>query len=74
MKESDIVHENGRVFVLREPKTYNVCISGPTHAISDSAYHRNADGLSIAIARANYLARQDVDAIYAALCRAARKL
>lgn len=74
MKESDIVHENGRVFVLREPGAYTVCISGPTHAISDSSYHRNADGLSIAVARANYLAGRDVDAIYESLCRAARKL
>lgn len=55
-RESDIMHENGDFWVLRERKTYVVCRNVGTHSVTDSAYDRNPDGLSIAIARCDYLA------------------
>lgn len=56
--EADIVHEAGRVWVLRDrsQKCYSVCISGITHSIVDTSFELDEDGLSIAIARCNYLA------------------
>jgi hypothetical protein len=58
--ESDIAHEVGKFWVLRDrpQKAYAVCISGITHSVVDSAYELNEDGLSIAIARCNYLANR----------------
>lgn len=56
MREADIMHENGPYWVLRERDGYMVLKSGVTHSVSDSTYAKTADGLSIAIARANYLA------------------
>lgn len=58
-KESDIMHENGKAWVLRDrgQKAYAVCISGVTHSVTDSAYPMDDDGLSLAIARCNYLAK-----------------
>ena len=58
-KEQDIVHENGSYWVLkdREHKAYTVLKSGITHSTADSSYSLNDDGLSIAIARCNYLAK-----------------
>ena len=57
MKESDIMHERGHYWVAREKDRYTVIKSGATHGVSDSAYPRTADGLSIAIARCDYLHR-----------------
>lgn len=57
MKESNIVHENGDFWVLAKPNSYVVFQSGITHSVSDSAYRKDADGLSIAKARCDYLAR-----------------
>jgi hypothetical protein len=57
MRESDIVHENGDYWVARDRAAYTVYRSGITHSVSDSSYAKNADGLSIAIARCDYLAR-----------------
>jgi hypothetical protein len=61
MKESDIAYETpcGKAWVLRDRKrsAYVVYTTGITHSTSDSAYTLDADGLSIAIARANYLDR-----------------
>lgn len=61
MRESDIVHENGRYWVLRDVKhaAYTVYVSGATHSTSDSSYALNEDGLSLAKARADYLAGRD---------------
>jgi hypothetical protein len=56
MRESDIMHENGTYWVGREHKAYTVYKTGVTHSTSDSSYARTKDGLSIAIARCNYLA------------------
>lgn len=58
MRESDIMHEVGNYWVGRykEKGTYIVFKIGPTHSTSDSAYDLTPDGLSIAIARCDYLA------------------
>ena len=56
MREQDIMHENGDYWVGRERQAYVVYKNGATHSTSDSAYRRDADGLSIAIARCDYLA------------------
>lgn len=58
MKERDIAYENGRAWVLCEPARYLVLTAGPTHSTSDSAYPKTPDGLSLAKARADYLARK----------------
>lgn len=57
-RESDIAYENGPAWVLRDTKgkCYTVFLAGVTHSTSDSAYPLDADGLSIAVARCNYLA------------------
>ena len=57
MKESDIIHEAGRYWVCKVQNTYTVYRSGITHSTSDSSYRQDPDGLSIAVARANYLHR-----------------
>ena len=57
-RESDIVHENGAFWVGKNPKDYTVYKTGITHSTADSAYEKTADGLSIAIARCDYLARR----------------
>lgn len=56
-REKDIVHEKGRAWVLRQRDCYAVFIAGITHSVSDSFFPLDEDGLSIAIARANYLGR-----------------
>ena len=62
MQESDIMHETpcGNYWVGRDKcsKAYVVYKVGVTHSTSDSAYALNADGLSIAICRADYLAKR----------------
>lgn len=60
-KESDIKYELGNYFVLKLKDSYGVFKNGLTHSTSDSFYHLNDDGLSIAIARCKYLARPRVD-------------
>lgn len=57
-KEKDIKHENGMFWVLDDKTSYDVMCSGITHSTMDSAYHHNEDGLSIAVARCNYLAKR----------------
>lgn len=61
MKESDIKHERGSYWVgaTRSPASYTVYKNGVTHATPDSSYAKNPDGLSIAIARCNYLAKME---------------
>lgn len=58
MDESDIMYENGEFWVGRTAKAYVVYRNGATHATSDSACHKTADGLSIAVARCDYLAKR----------------
>lgn len=57
--EKDIIHENGSYFVLSQKNCYTVFRNGVTCATSDSAYAKNEDGLSIAKARCNYLAKME---------------
>jgi hypothetical protein len=60
MTEQDIAYENGPAWVNTDKrgKRYTVFLAGVTHSTSDSAYPLTADGLSIAKARADYLARR----------------
>jgi hypothetical protein len=59
MTERDIKHENGSFWVLDTRKAYAVMRPhGAIASESDSAYARTDDGLSIAVARCDYLARQ----------------
>lgn len=61
MNERDIMHENGIYWVGRNRRCNALIVykTGTTHSVSDSAYCNNAKGLSIAIARCNYLAKSD---------------
>jgi hypothetical protein len=58
MRESEILHQNGPAWVRADKKigAYVVMLDGAVCAASDSAYALDADGLSIAIARCDYLA------------------
>lgn len=60
MKERDIVYSNTPAWVFADPKqrAYIVMEDGLTHATSDSAYELSDDGLSIAKARCDYLAKR----------------
>lgn len=58
MRESEIIYESGVAWVHAAKDAYVVYVTGITHSNSDSAYAKDADGLSIAIARAKYLGRQ----------------
>ncbi|MRN79443.1 MULTISPECIES: hypothetical protein [unclassified Brucella] len=60
MTEADIMHENGNFWVGRDrsSKAYVVYRAGTTHSVSDSAYALTPDGLSIAKARCDYLAKR----------------
>lgn len=59
MTEKDILYEVGRFWVLDDRKhdAYVVMRNGDTYSTSDSGYPRTPDGLSIAKARVDYLAR-----------------
>lgn len=65
MKEIDIVYEgpNGKAWVYRDNKVkqYKVFRTGATHSTMDSAYSLDSNGLSIAIARAEYIDNKIVD-------------
>lgn len=58
MRESNIVYQIGSVWVGRMPTQYTVYVDGVTAAMADNSYARTDDGLSIAIARAKYLAKR----------------
>jgi hypothetical protein len=57
-KVKDVVHEAGNYWVFQDKTNtkYTVFAYGITHSTSDSSYPMTPDGLSIATARANYLA------------------
>lgn len=59
-REKDIKHDapGGVYWVLDTGKAYAVMVVGVTHSTSESAYERTPDGLSIAVARCDYLAAQ----------------
>ena len=65
MRESDIIHETpcGKYWVGRDVRqgAYIVYKVGATHSTSDSGYALTPDGLSIAICRANYLAKRKAE-------------
>ena len=58
-KDANIVHDTGKYWVYRDRKNhaYTVYIATLTHSIPESSYRLDNDGLSVAIARADYLAR-----------------
>jgi hypothetical protein len=56
-READIMHEAGDFWVYRDKGVYTVYRTGITHSVSDSSYEKSEDGLSLAIARCDYLAR-----------------
>ncbi|RFC64754.1 hypothetical protein [Mesorhizobium denitrificans] len=58
MTEDDIVYENGRFWVARQCNAFVVYRSAITYSVSDSAYARTPDGLSVARARRDYLANR----------------
>jgi hypothetical protein len=58
--ERTIAHEAGEFWVCRDPKAFTVYRNGFTHSTADSSYEKTADGLSIAIARCDYLASRAV--------------
>ena len=61
MRESDIVFDlddQGDFCVVATPAAYEVLFAGATHSTVESAYAKDADGLSIATARCKYLARR----------------
>ncbi len=57
-REQDIVFDAGDAWVLKKRDAYVVFKTHLTHSESDSAYALDGDGLSLAIARATYLARR----------------
>ena len=59
-KENQIRHENGNYWVCEDKgEAYTVYKAGITHSKADSSYPHTPDGLSIAIARCNYLAKRE---------------
>lgn len=56
--EERIVYERGDFWVRSDKDRYTVFASGITHATSDSAYAKTEDGLSLARARVDYLAKR----------------
>jgi hypothetical protein len=60
MTEAHIKHENGKYWVGDTGNYYTVFKNCSTHARSDSSYAKTADGLSVAIARCDYLAKREL--------------
>ena len=58
LSEKDIVHDRLTHWVLKADNQYTVYKTGLTHSESDSSYPLTQDGLSLAIARCNYLAKR----------------
>lgn len=60
MRESDILHENGFFWVGRDrqSKAYVVFTPRGTYSAADSGYPMDPAGLSLAIARCDYLAKR----------------
>ena len=53
-KEKNIIHENGKFWVLKNKDGYHVMVIGTTHSTSESSY-KTAD---LAIARCDHLAKR----------------
>lgn len=58
MTEKQIVYQSGAFWVADRDARFTVYRDGLTHAVADSAYPRTSDGLSLARARVDYLARR----------------
>jgi hypothetical protein len=58
LREKDIAYSNGKAWVWKGREGYYVMVNGVTHSESDSCYDLNEDGLSIAKARCDYLAKR----------------
>lgn len=58
IRERDIVYQVGDFWVLQNRDNYEVRRDVGTHSISDGAYRMSADGLSLAKARVDYLAKR----------------
>lgn len=58
LTEANIAHDRGSHWVCRDTDGYSVMVSGATHSRTDSTYALTPDGLSVAVARCNYLARR----------------
>jgi hypothetical protein len=58
IRENDIAYENGNAWVWKAKDCYCVMVCGITHSTSDSAYALDDDGLGIAKARCDYLAKR----------------
>jgi hypothetical protein len=60
MQEKDIIYEVDGFWVAKERGSYVVYRPSPsfTHSISDSGFPLDDDGLSVAKARVDYLARR----------------
>lgn len=56
--ENSIAHEIGDFFVLTLSAHYEVRRNVSSVSLHDSSYAKTPDGLSIAIARANYMAKR----------------
>lgn len=61
MQVRDILYAAGDYWIGRMPTQYTVYKNGATHATADSSYAKTDDGLSIAKARCNYLAKKTLD-------------
>ena len=55
-KVKDLVHENGKFWVLKNKEGFHVMISGVTHSVSESSYGQ----LDLAITRCDYLASRTI--------------
>ena len=60
IKESDIVYEAGIFWVLKTRDAYTVLKIGVMSSYPDSSYAPTPDGLSIAIARCDYLSKREL--------------
>jgi len=58
LTEKSIVYSSGRYWVCKADNQYTVYINVATHSTADSSYVNTEDGLSIAIARCNYIAKK----------------
>ncbi len=59
IRESSIIHGAGPFWICDADGQYTVYKTGLTHSKADSSYPRTADGLSIAKARCDYLAKRE---------------
>lgn len=61
--KNHILYENGNYWIASKKDAYTVYCCGITHSTSDSSYSKTQDGLSIAKARCDYLAKRDKEKI-----------